>query len=170
LSKMSRLLFVFVSCLAGIQAQVQRPGALLAADSPELYKSFFYTHSDLSNFVEQKITAEPSAKSRLEDGAARNLRVNREDLSKISVVSKQVVTDLRKIDDDERAHFNQRAKLDLGGDPAVMKEFVSRRQAVVSAGMDKLSKTLPAASWDGLRSFINGRHRQGLRAVEVGRK
>lgn len=149
---------------------VKRPGALLAPDSPELYKSFFYTHDSLSTFVEQKVAAEPSAKSRLDDGAAKTLRVNQEDLSKISVVSRKVVADLKKIDDDERAHLNQRAKLDLGGDPALMKTFANRRLATVSDGMDNLNKTLPPDSWTGLRKFINERHRQDLRVVEVGRK
>ena len=176
-----RVLLVSILCFSGMNAQVQaqvalpapdvkRPGALLASDSPELYKSFFYTHDSLSTFVEQKVAAEPSAKSRLDDGAAKTLRVNQEDLSKISVVSRKVVADLKKIDDDERAHLNQRAKLDLGGDPALMKTFANRRLATVSDGMDNLNKTLPPDSWTGLRKFINERHRQDLRVVEVGRK
>jgi len=103
----TRVLTVFLLSLAGMQAQTQRPGAQLAPDSPELYKSFFYTHDDLSNFVDQKISAEPSAKSRLDDGASKTLGVNQGDLSKISVVSRKVVADLKKIDEDERTHLNQ---------------------------------------------------------------
>ena len=128
---------------------VKRPDALLAPDSAELYKSFFYTHDSLWTFVEQKLAAEPSAKSRLDNGTAKTLGVNQEDLSKIRAVSKRVVPDLKKIEDGERTHRNRRARLDLGGDPALMKTFANRRLAAVSDGMD------------------DERHRQ---SVEVGRK
>jgi len=151
-------------------AQTQRPGTFLAPDSPELYKSFFYTHNDLSNFAAQKIAAEPASKSRLDDGTAKILQVNQDDLPKITVVSRQVVADLKAIDDEERAHLNKRAKLDLGPDLTLMKGFTSRRQAVVSAGVDKLTKTLPPASWAGLHAFVNERHRQSIRVVDVRKK
>ena len=166
----ARVLTVFLLCFAGMQAQTQRPGAQLAPDSPELYKSFFYTHDDLSNFIDQKSAAEPASKSRLDDGASRTLGVNQGDLAKISVVSKQVVADLKKIDDDERRHLNQRARLELGGDPALMKGFAAKRLTTVSEGVDKLNKTLSTDSWTGLRKFVNERHRNDVRVIEAGKK
>ena len=170
MSKPLRMLSVCFLCLTGIQAQVQRPGALLPADSPELYESFFYVHDDLSTFVEQKTLAEPSATNRLADGAAIVLRVNRADLLQVRAISRQVIADLKKIDDDRRDHLNRRARLEVGGDPEALRDFALWRQQIVAAGMDKLNKTLPADSWKGLRSFINEQHRQGVRVIDTGKK
>ena len=170
MSKLSRMLSVFGLCLAGIQAQAQRPGTILPVDSPDLHESFFYVHNDLSNFVEQKSAAEPAAAQRLEQGSATVLGVNRADLPQVRAISKQVVADLKKIDDDRRDHLNRRAKLELGGDPALLKDFALRRQQTVAAGIDKLNKTLPPASWNGLHTFINERHRQSVRVIDTGKK
>ncbi|MEP6538621.1 MAG: hypothetical protein ABJF23_25000 [Bryobacteraceae bacterium] len=170
MSKLSRALPVFLFCLTAMQAQVQREGVLLAPDSPELYESFFYLHNDMSNFVEQKTLAEPSALNRLEDGTATVLRVAKADLPSLRAVSRQVIADLKKIDDDRRDHLNKRARIEIGGDPTVLRDFALRRQQIVAAGMDQLSKTLSPASWTGLRSFINDRHRQGIRVLDTGSK
>ncbi len=170
MSKLSCLPVIAFLSLAGIQAQTQRPGTILPIDSPDLHESFFYLHNDLSNFVEQKTTAEPAAAQRLEQGTATVLGVNRADLPQVRAISKQVISDLKKIDDDRRDHLNRRAKLELGGDPALLKDFALRRQQTVAAGIDKLSKTLPPASWNGLHTFINERHRQSVRVIDTGKK
>lgn len=153
-----------------MQGQAQRPGTILPVDSPDLLESFFYAHNDLSNFVEQKTFAEPAAAQRLADGTATILGLTRADLPQVRLISKQVVADLQKIDDDRRDHLNRRAKLELGGDPALLKDFALRRQQIVAAGIDKLSKTLPPVSWNGLHSFINERHRQSVRVIGTGKK
>ncbi len=115
----------------------------MAADSPELYESFFYVHDDLSNFVEQKSLAEPAPSGRLADGTATVLRVNRADLPQVRAISKQVIADLKKIDDERRDHLNRRARLEVGGDPEVLKDFALRRQRIVAGGIDQLSKLSP---------------------------
>jgi hypothetical protein len=135
----------------------------LAPDSTGLFATFFTFHDDFSNWLDQRKAANAKNAQALDNSAAQLLRIDKNDLGNIRGVTNSVMADLRNIQKDWEKYANSRAKNEQLPDPAVAQDFVSRRDAAVQAGIDKLRKNLSPASWAGLRDYVNTTHRLRFR-------
>jgi hypothetical protein len=151
--------------LAAVPLFAQSRTPALAPDSPELYGAFFQFHADFSRWVDQRKASNAQTAQTLDDAAARHFRVDKADLAKMTNVSRQVMADLQKIDQDRRVYVNGRAKYEQFPEPAVLQQFDARRQQAILDGVSRLQQTLSAAGWASLHDYINNTHRLRYRHV-----
>lgn len=136
-----------------------QPGKQLAVDDPELYSSFFFFMEDFSGWLDSRGAANPAAKTKLMQSAARYLKVNVNELPNVTASCRSAAANLRQISVDARGYQDGEAKNGRAPDVAMMAQFEAKRQAAIQSGTAQLKQTLSAASWNGLHSHINGEHR-----------
>jgi hypothetical protein len=90
-------------------ARAQAPAVTLTANSPELFEAFFRFHEDFNRWSDQRKAANALEAPSLDAALARELKLDRADLGKLTAVTQSVMADLRKIDDEAKAYLNARA-------------------------------------------------------------
>ncbi|MGH9718801.1 MAG: hypothetical protein ACRD8O_01195 [Bryobacteraceae bacterium] len=153
---------------APVLLTAQSPQAtLLPRDSATLYRFFFKFNSDFSDWIDGRKASIPGSSQRLDDGAARLLNLSTGDTQKVTVVSRSVVKDLDKIDQDEQAYVNGLAKREQRPDPRQLKTYRDQRDQVVLQAIGRLKVDLSAESFQRVLYFINEVHRNAYRSVSA---
>lgn len=78
-------------------------------------------------------------------------------------ITTAVAAELRAIDLEMKTYANKRAAYDVLLEPAVLKQFETRRQDAVTRGIARLQQTLSPSVWSATRTYLNGSFRNGVR-------
>src|SRR5258706_3582315 len=139
--------------------RAQRSGSPLPSEDPRLYLMFFRFQDSLSSTIHTKKAQDPEAGAKAEKGVARLLKVNQNELQKVTDISHQFVTDLAKWQDDLKSYVDQTRSNAHQPDQVVLRQFDQRKQQLIGAAVRQLSTTLSPAGWAGLHAYINDEHR-----------
>ena len=145
-----------------VHAQTGNP-AVFAADSTELFDSFFRFHDDFSRWADKQKQDKAKGFETIDDDVARHLKIDRNEIPNLNGVTQSVMADLAKIDRDFQDYANRRAKYDLTPEPAMMQQFAARRQKAIQDGIDRLKKNLSPSGWVAIRDYTNNVHRLRFR-------
>jgi len=143
------------------------PAVFLPKDSPHLYRLFFYHHRSVDALVQQvKAGRTPAELQRIDREVTANFGLaSTHALPTLRTVSNSFAAELAAVDDEERAHANARARLELGPLPAQLRAFEARRDAIVTRGIAALRTQLGPAEWTRFQTYINGTHRTSYSVV-----
>lgn len=136
-------------------------------DDPEVYYSFFYFHDDFSGWLDRRIATSPARAPKLRQGAARLFGVQESELPRISSATRPVAASLRALSVELQAYVDQTRAKDQGPDRAVFRQFETRRQQIISSGIDQLRAALTPEGWTALHAYINGQYRRSVRQVKL---
>jgi hypothetical protein len=119
-----------------LPASTAAPANFLPKDSPHLYRLYFYFHTAIDSMVQQqKSGREPVEVERIDRETAANFGLrSTQGLPSLRAVSNAYAAELRAVDDEQKAHANARAKLELSPVRAQMQAFEARRQRIVTRG------------------------------------
>ena len=101
----------------------------------------------------------------MEKGVVRLLKIDQQELQKVTVIAQGFVRDLAKWQDDLKSYVDQARSKSQQPDPATLRQFDQRKAQVIDAAVRQLSATLSPGSWAGLHDYINREHR--LHTFEV---
>ena len=136
--------------------------APVVPDDPELLYSFFATQDDLGQWMDPRKAAAPAGGSELDSAAAGLLSVQVADLAHIRAVSHQVLQDLRKLQQQLQQDLARSNRPHNNPDRLSLWQYASRRQFTLLAAANQLQRTLSAASWNGLHTYILTKHKQTM--------
>ncbi len=164
---MASLSMIISVILASFQLAAQAPGGRLPPDDPALYKLFFYFHDGITSEIQRRSAQNTLSAAREEKGFAAKLRINQDELPKITAVAHQFVTDATQWQENVKAYVDRIRAQGKQPDHAVLRQFDEQERQLLDAALRRLSITLSPASWAGLRHYINDEHRLHIRAVPV---
>ena len=151
----SRMLIIAITLLLpSLRAQ-----STLPAEDPRLYHLFFNFHDGLSSLIENRKVQNPQSGGKLEQEAARKLRIQPAEHAKLASISHGFTVDLAKWQNDVKFYVTQVRARKQTPDPAVLRQFDQTRAQILDSAIKQLSATLTPASWAGLHSYINDEHR-----------
>jgi hypothetical protein len=162
----SRLVIIVSALVLLLPLRAQRSGAPLLPGDPALYQVFFYFHDSVSSAIQHKKALDPVSGAETEKGFASKLRINPEELQKVTDVAHGFVTDLAKRQNDLKAYVDQVRSLKHQPDPAMLAQFDQRKRQLIDAAVHQVGTTLSPASWAGLHSYINDEHRLHTTRIE----
>jgi len=157
------LLTLLLSC-GSLAAQpppaAPRAFSLFPADSPHLYRFFFYFHDDFNRWLEaQKAGRTPAQIQALDRDVGNHFGLNIVDLIALRTVSLAFAAELLAQDTAERTHANERARFEQPSVPARLRDIENNRRRIVDRGIAELRARLSLAGWTSFRQYINGTHR-----------
>ncbi len=133
-----------------------------APDDPELLYSFFASQDDLGQWMDQRKALAPARASQLDSGAASLLSVQVADLARVRLVSHQVILDLRALQQQLQQDLARSNRPHNNPDRQSLWQFSARRQMTLWAAAQQLQRTLSAASWNGLHTYITTKQKQTM--------
>jgi hypothetical protein len=147
-------------------APAQQPPLVnqLPADSPTVYRQFFYFHLSFNEWLATRTAGKtPAVAADLNRKAAAAFGLTESDHQQVTTITTAIARELRAIDQEEIAHANSRARYEQHPLPAVLRQLETRRQDAVNRGTAQLQQSLPQAAWSSLRGYINGPYRGAIR-------
>ena len=152
-------------CLLIARAAFGQAAPALAADHPEVYSSFCFFAEDFGAWLDARGNAVPAKRTKLMESAARYLGVDANDLPKVIAACRTVSANVRRISADAQRYREGESAAQRAPDATVMGQFKAQHDAAVQAGVDQLRQTLSTPAWSKLRTYINGAHRNSIKAL-----
>jgi hypothetical protein len=154
--------------LASVAFGQQPTAAHPAQEAPELYLSFFFFHENFAKWTEDRIAARPDQRGRILASSSKFIGISADEFGALEAITKQVTSSLRALGDEARQYVSSAAGTKVGADRKKLADFNARRLAIVQDGVNTMTQTLSAQSWQGLYGYINNQHRQHVTAVAQG--
>ena len=128
-------------------------------DDPEVHYSFFFFMDGFGQWLDARIQADPSRKTKLMESAGRYLKIDPAELPGAITLCRTAVAELKAIQAQAEAYWRGETKNGNNPDKGHSQQFEAMRQTSIQAGRVRLQQSLSVSSWTGLQSHINGEHR-----------
>ena len=135
------------------------------ADDPELYSSFCFFMDSFSTWLDTRAAAKPAGRTQLMQSAAKYIKVDASELAKVVTVCRTITSNHLQISNELKQYMDQRQVSHAKPDASALTQFEARRQAAIQHAIAQFQSSLSQSNWNGLRTHINGTHRQ---AISVG--
>lgn len=132
------------------------------ADDPELYSSFCFFMDSFSTWLDTRAAAKPAGRTQLMQSAAKYIKVDANELTKVVTICRTVTANHLQLSTELKQYMDQRQVNKAKPDAVALSQFEARRQAAIQHAVAQLQSSLSQSSWNGLRTHINGTHRQSI--------
>ena len=139
-------------------------------DHPELHFAFLINHIRLFAEIASRKQVNRGKGDEMEGIRARTLGMPVLDLNKIDIHAQSFDHDLKKVEESMNKEREDSEKGKRQPDAATIRILQGQRYLAIVATMYKIRTSLPPASWNNLRIFLNTQYRFSVRTVTAGVK
>ena len=162
--KFQRRCLAVLLTLAAVRVLAQTAPAV---DSPAIYRSFFYYHHGLSNWIDSVAVADSALARDHEKTISRRFRIDPSEHIKLASISHSVVEALSNNDAKLKSYLDDVRTKNAEPDKQLVHRVHTQSQYILGNAIRRLQADLSAASWIGLHTYLNEEHRAQLNLVPM---